>query len=199
MHEADSRQQTAWGLILAGGAGRRLGGADKGLLPGPAGMPMVAHVAGRLRPQVRQLFISCNRNRTHYARYADELLTDSLPGFAGPLAGLASYPWRNYPGLLLVSPCDTPNIPPDLASQLALPLRQDAGLQVTYMMTGNQRHYLHAMLRTTALATLPDFLQHGGRAVRDWYATLTCLAIEAPADEGLFDNCNEPEQFPARS
>ena len=26
-----------WGLILAGGAGRRVGGADKGLLPGPDG------------------------------------------------------------------------------------------------------------------------------------------------------------------
>lgn len=197
MHAAQKEDTRPWGLILAGGAGRRAGGADKGLLPGPAGTPMVADIAGRLRPQVRRLFISCNRNRRQYAPHADQLLSDHLPGYPGPLAGLASFPWREYPGLLLVCPCDTPGIPHDLADQLARALEADANLQVAYMVTGTQPHYLHAMLHTAVLATLPEFMRDGGRAVRDWYAGLSCRALEAPAGEGLFENRNDPTQAPS--
>lgn len=179
-----------WGLILAGGAGRRVGGADKGLLPGPDGTPLVASVARRLRPQVGQLFISCNRNRARYAAHADALLQDSLPDFAGPLAGLASFPWQSHPGLLLLSPCDTPHLPADLGQALARPLQRDPSLQVSYAVVGAQPHYLHALLRTQALATLADFLAEGGRAVRHWYATLACAPVAFADAEDTFANWN---------
>ena len=75
------------GLILAGGAGRRVEGRDKGLIDWQ-GKPLVQHVALRLRPQVGQLIISCNRNIETYRELADKTVTDSRRDFQGPLAGL---------------------------------------------------------------------------------------------------------------
>jgi molybdopterin-guanine dinucleotide biosynthesis protein A len=46
------------GLILAGGAGRRVGGSDKGLLS-YRGRPLIAQVVQRLGPQVGALMIWC--------------------------------------------------------------------------------------------------------------------------------------------
>ena len=74
------------GIVLAGGAGSRVGGADKGLLP-LGGRPLVEHVLERLRPQCDRLLIVANRNLDDYARYAP-VLHDDNEGHAGPLAGL---------------------------------------------------------------------------------------------------------------
>jgi len=52
-------RDSTFGLILDGGLGRRMGGADKGLVT-LAGRPMLAHVIGRLRPQCAALAISAN-------------------------------------------------------------------------------------------------------------------------------------------
>lgn len=196
MDETEIRQDIAadtrpWGLILAGGAGRRVDGADKGLLAWRSGEPLVAAVAQRLRPQVRGLFISCNRNQQRYAAWADALLEDELPDFAGPLAGLASFPWRSHPGRVLICPCDTPDIPLQLASLLAAPMDSDPALQVSHIRTGERAHYLHALLRCEVLAELPRFLAGGGRAVRHWYATLHCHAVRMEASELSFRNLNQ--------
>lgn len=56
------------GLILAGGQGRRVNEADKGLLLW-RGKPLVAHVAQRLAPQVSQLIVSANRHIATYAAF----------------------------------------------------------------------------------------------------------------------------------
>ena len=57
------------GLVLAGGAARRLQaahpGADKGLLP-LSGRPLIAWVIDNLAPQVQDLVISANRHLDDY-------------------------------------------------------------------------------------------------------------------------------------
>src|SRR6185436_17044342 len=45
---------TVSGIVLAGGRGRRLGGVEKGL-QALAGRPLIAHVIGRVAPQVAAL------------------------------------------------------------------------------------------------------------------------------------------------
>ena len=54
------------GLILAGGLGRRMGGGDKPLLP-VGGMPMLARVIERLRPQVERLVLNANGDPARFA------------------------------------------------------------------------------------------------------------------------------------
>ena len=81
------------GLILAGGRGQRVGGADKGWLI-YEGRPLIVSVIERFAPQVGPLLISANRNVERYAAYG-EIVGDDLADvmgerFAGPLIGVLS-------------------------------------------------------------------------------------------------------------
>ena len=123
----ETAQTTAWrhqvaGLVLAGGRARRMGGRHKAFVE-LAGKPLVAHVTGRLRPQVAHLAISANAERERLRAFADVVLPDPVPGFLGPLAGvLAGLEWlrKTHPDIpwLLSVPVDTPFLPHDLAARM---------------------------------------------------------------------------------
>ncbi len=184
------------GLILAGGAGRRAGGYDKGLLD-REGRPLIAWVSERLRPQTARLQISCNRNLEAYAEYADAVFSDRLSGFQGPLAGLEALPADSDYEFLLLAPCDTPRLPLDLGKQLYQALHsQPQSCDLAYAFSNGQHHYLHALLRRRCLTSLPDYLGDGGRSVRGWYQQLDCISVEFAAAFGAFDNHNELPQQP---
>jgi len=178
------------GLILAGGAGRRAGGQDKGLLPWH-GKPIVAHVAGLLAPQVLQLYISCNRNADHYARYGRVIRGDLRDGFAGPLAGLEAAAGVIATELLAIAPCDMPLLPQDLVAGLEAALRDEPRLDLVFAHDGERDQYLCALLRTGCLASLPPFLDGGGRAVHAWYAQLAAQAVDFSSHRSCFRNLNE--------
>ncbi len=180
------------GLILAGGAGRRTGGRDKGLLE-LEGRPLVAWVSERLRPQTCSLLISCNRNLEAYARFADRVFTDQLQGYQGPLAGLAALPRGEANEFLLVVPCDTPHLPADLAPRLyRAMLAQPEHCDLVYACAGGRQHYLHTLLRRRCLDSLPDYLARGGRSVRGWHTGLNCTGVEFTHAGNAFDNYNDP-------
>ena len=63
------------GLILAGGEGRRMGRADKGLQL-LRGKPMAAWVLERLAPQVDEVLINANRNADRYAALGRRVVPD---------------------------------------------------------------------------------------------------------------------------
>ena len=65
-------------VILAGGQGRRMGGADKGLMD-YRGRPLVEWVLAALEPQVAEIVISANRHLERYAAYGRRVLPDTLP------------------------------------------------------------------------------------------------------------------------
>src|SRR5829696_9743220 len=84
--------QNVTGLILAGGRGERMGGADKGWSI-YNGRPLIVSVVERFAPQVGPLLISANRNIDRYSALgtvvedASDLNTEA---FAGPLVGIVS-------------------------------------------------------------------------------------------------------------
>ena len=158
----------ATGLILAGGAGSRVGRRDKGLLLWQ-GRPLAAWVTQRLDPQVGSLIISCNRNSTAYRRLAARTVTDSRTGYQGPLAGIeAAAPLVQTPFLVLTA-CDTPDIPANLVQRLLLPLLAADEIEISYVNDGERDQYLCAALRRECLPSLTPYLDGGGRAVRHWY------------------------------
>ncbi|MDP2253153.1 MAG: NTP transferase domain-containing protein, partial [Thiobacillus sp.] len=69
-------------VILAGGQGRRMGGADKGLID-YRGRPLVEWALAALAPQVGEILISANRNLDLYAAYGHRVLPDTMPDFPG--------------------------------------------------------------------------------------------------------------------
>ena len=182
------------GLILAGGAGLRVGGRDKGLLDW-RGQTLAAHVAARLRPQVGRLLISCNRNRDYYATLADGTVADSRRDFRGPLAGIEAA----TPGLggrfLVIAPCDTPLLPLDLAARLlaALGSPEDPAAEISYAHDGEREQYLCAAMHLEVLRTLPHFLNEGQRAVRCWYAQHRCVPVDFSTQAHCFTNLNRME------
>ncbi|RLQ21510.1 molybdenum cofactor guanylyltransferase [Seongchinamella sediminis] len=181
-------------LILAGGAGRRVAGRDKGLLQWH-GLPLVAHVHDTLAPQVSEIIISCNRNRERYARIAPLAPPDLRTGYQGPLAGLEAAAPMLQRDFILLAPCDTPALPPELAARLACALQQKPGAQAAFVRAGNRNHYLCALLRRASLAGLGAYLDRGQRAVRHWYTRLDAVPVDFPAQQEAFANFNDLGDF----
>jgi molybdopterin-guanine dinucleotide biosynthesis protein A len=180
------------GLILAGGAGLRVQGRDKGLLPW-RGKPLIEHVAGRLKPQVGHLFINCNRNGDHYAKYGDSLIRDSRSDYQGPLAGIeAVIPLLARSDYLVVVACDTPLLPVDLVARLIEPLENehDQAPVISYANDGERDQYLFAALHVSCLESLPPYLESGQRTVRHWFQTQHAVAVDFSDQTGAFVNYN---------
>ena len=108
-----------FGVILAGGVGRRMG-ADKALMR-LAGQTLLSHAIARLEPQVERLAISANGDPARLAHYGLPVLPDETP--LGPLSGvLAALRWAAPLGATAVVTLavDTPFAPGDLVPQLCL-------------------------------------------------------------------------------
>ena len=77
-------------VILAGGRGRRMGGSDKGLVE-LEGRPLIAHILNVIAPQVGTVLINANRNAKQYEAFGYPVVSDTLDGFQGPLAGFGCH------------------------------------------------------------------------------------------------------------
>jgi molybdopterin-guanine dinucleotide biosynthesis protein A len=134
------------GLVLAGGLGRRMGGVDKGLVT-LAGQTLLARTIAILKPQVETLAINANGDPQRFAEFHLPVLADSVPGFAGPLAGiLAGLEWleRAVPAacFLVTVPCDTPFLPANLVAHLA----KTAGDEGSLLACAESDHRLHPVI-----------------------------------------------------
>lgn len=185
------------GLLLAGGEGRRMGGADKGLVL-LHGRPLAAHVLARLAPQVGPLLISANRHAAAYAALAPgaRVLADAVPGqgpLGGWLAGLGACttPW------LATAPCDAPDLPPDLVARLyAAAQAQQADVAVAATAQGLQPTF--ALLRPALAASLAAYLAGGQRAIRHWLAQQRQAQVVFD-DAAAFANLNTPGDLDAHA
>ena len=184
---------TLAGLVLAGGMARRMGGVDKGLQPWQ-GRPLVAHVLQALGPQVDRLLVSANRNAEAYGAFGHPVLADP-PGlaFAGPLAGmLAGLQALGDDDWLLTAPCDSPQLPGDLADRL----REAAGRHGLAFAQARREHPTHALLHARLRGPLADHLQGGGRAVLAWMRAQP-HGVARFDDEAAFANFNRPADLHA--
>jgi molybdopterin-guanine dinucleotide biosynthesis protein A len=185
-----SRSQIT-GLLLAGGRGSRMGGADKGWVLHD-GEPLVAAVLRRLAPQVGSVLISANRNVDAYRALAD-VVTDADAGlalepFPGPLAGVLAGLERATSDWIALAPCDAPALPPDLVVRLATAIG-DAGAACP--VAADRVQPVFALVRRSAEPSLRAFLRSGGRAMHRWLETLG--AVEVPFDDAsAFRNVNAP-------
>ena len=104
MATPEAQADTIMGLVLAGGQARRMGGGDKPLLD-LAGKPVLAHVLGRLTPQLPHIIINSNSPPDRFAAFGLPVVADDQDGFLGPLAGILAgldYAARNYRHCLYV-------------------------------------------------------------------------------------------------
>jgi molybdopterin-guanine dinucleotide biosynthesis protein A len=185
-------------VILAGGLGRRMGGVDKGLQQ-IHGQPMVQQVLNRLQPQVGQVLINANRHLDEYKGFGVPICSDSISGYAGPLAGIQAALLHTTTPYLVSVPCDSPLLPKDLVTRLASAMHQhtaDAAVAVTGDPDQVQRHPVFLLLKSELRSSLERYLGSGGRKVDDWLASLKCIDVQFD-DEMAFTNVNTPEDIAA--
>jgi molybdopterin-guanine dinucleotide biosynthesis protein A len=190
------------GLVLAGGLARRMGGGDKARIR-VGGVTILERVLARLKPQCTDMILNANGDP---ARFADSGLTvvpDSVPDFAGPLAGiLAGLDWAaaHRPEIADVAsvPGDCPFLPGDLIARLRA-ARAAAGVPLACARSGEWRHPvvglwpvelredLRRALVEEDLHKIEIWTGRHGVAVADWPV--------APIDP--FFNVNTPEDAAA--
>ena len=181
------------GIVLAGGKGRRMGGADKGLVEFNQ-QPMVAHVLRRLEPQVDEILINANRELQRYNQFGYRVIEDEISGFAGPLAGLHAGMQHARSPYILTVPVDSPFLPSTLAKRLLNGLiMHDADIVVA--QTGTQAHPVFSLCRRTLLPQLEQFLNEGGRKMADWIAQLDHVAVSFSDQPCAFTNINTLEEL----
>src|SRR5690349_21543089 len=112
------------GIVLAGGRGSRMGGADKGL-QNFRGMPLALHTLLRLGPQVGVSMVNANRNLAAYESFGVEVWPDASADYAGPRAGFRVGLGRCETAYLVTAPCNTPLSPDDLVARLAEALERE--------------------------------------------------------------------------
>lgn len=150
------------GLILAGGRGQRMG-FDKSLAI-LAGAPLVAHVAARLEPQVERIVVNANAEASRFDFLRHEVVADSVPDYAGPLAGiLAGLHWaeaNGYDRIVSVA-TDTPFFPVDLVSRLDEAADGDA---IVLAACQSRPHPVFALWPSAVANAIDAFLRSGEKA-----------------------------------
>ena len=182
-------------ILLAGGAGLRMGGEDKGLLK-LKDKTLAQWVLARIAPQVDEILISANRNLDTYRSFGYPVIPDKTEGFAGPLAGIARGLLDAKHELILSTPCDTPFLPDDLVARLLAALNADNYDLVVPVVAGVGQHAICLMRRQVG-ANLAAYLAQGGRKVQEWQAGLRCAQADFTDVAPFFVNLNRPEQLAA--
>ena len=192
------------GLLLAGGQSRRMGGGDKALRP-LGGTLLLERVIERLRPQVDALVLNANGDPTRFAHFALPVVPDTIPGFAGPLAGvLAGLDWAasyrpDCPYVASVA-TDAPFLPVDLVARLMEAL-EEARADLACAASGGRPHPVFGLwpvsLREDLRRAMAD---QGIRKVDLWTARHRLMTVSFPAQPvDPFFNANRPEDLETRS
>jgi molybdenum cofactor guanylyltransferase len=188
------------GLLLAGGQSRRMGGGDKALRR-LGGTSLLERVIERLRPQVAAIVLNANGDPARFAGFDLPVIPDSVPGFAGPLAGvLAGLDWSaaHHPDCPFIASVatDAPFFPTDLVPRLASEL-EAAEADLACAASAGRAHPVFGLwpvrLRNELCRAV---LEEGVRKVDQWTARYNLVTVpfpDAPVDP--FFNANRPEDL----
>ncbi len=186
------------GVVLAGGLSRRMGGGDKALRL-LAGKPMLGHVLDRAARQVGALVLNANGDSSRFAEFGLPCVADSVPGFAGPLAGvLAGLDWAatHVPEAQFVAsfPADAPFLPRDMVRRL-----YDArdGAAIAIASSGGRTHPVCGLWPVALRDDLRRALTvEDIRKVETWIARHKSVAVDFAVDPiDPFFNANAPDDL----
>jgi len=183
------------GLVLAGGAGRRMGGVDKALLD-LGGRPLAAHAADALRPACVAVALSANGDPARFAGIGLPVLPDRTPAM-GPLAGIAAglaWAGERGAGWMATLPTDAPFVGADAVRRLVDACR--AGAPAAYAAASDGPHWTVAVWPASALARVEEALAAGRLRVGPVLEALGAVLVGF-GDAGRFANLNRPDDLQA--
>jgi molybdopterin-guanine dinucleotide biosynthesis protein A len=187
-----------YGLVLAGGLARRMGGGDKGLIR-IGRQSILERALARLDPQCAGVVINANGDPARFAPFGLPVVADDVAGFAGPLAGLlAGLDWlaANAPAIrwLASVPGDCPFLPRDLVPRLHV-ARTSADVPLACAKSGEWRHPVVGLWPVDLRADLRRaVVTEGLRKIEVWTARHGVALAEWPAEPvDPFFNVNTPD------
>src|SRR5947209_4975724 len=187
-----------FGLVLAGGLARRMGGGDKALIR-IGNETILARTLARLTPQVAGVVLNANGDATRFTPFGLPVVADSVPDFAGPLAGiLAGLDWvaahRPQTEWVVSVPGDCPFLPGDLVARLHQ-ARVREGKPLACAHSGEWRHPVVGLWQVALredlrrAITLEDL-----RKIEVWTARHGVALADWPTEPvDPFFNVNTPE------
>ena len=175
-----------------------MGGGDKALIA-IGGVAILDRVLALLRPACAGIILNANGDPARFGRYGVAVVPDSVPDFAGPLAGiLAGLDWAaaNQPDVAWVAsvPGDCPFLPHDLVRRLH-DVRENAGALLACARSGDWRHPVVGLWPVA----LRDDLRHAlvvehQRKIEVWTARHGVAIADWPTQPvDPFFNVNTPE------
>ncbi len=182
-------------VVLAGGRGQRMSGQDKGLLL-LQGVPLLEHVLKKLRCQVRHILINANRNWDAYEQFGCPLISDEIPDFPGPLAGIVSAMRAAETSYVLAVPCDSPFLAPDLTKLLYQKL-QEKQQMLSVAHDGQRLQPVFALLDCRLRDSLLRYLNSGGRKIAPWFEERNAVQVDFSHRPEMFRNVNTPAELEA--
>ncbi len=184
--------QNLTAVILAGGMARRMDGQDKGLIE-LNGRAMIEYIIDALKPQVDNIVINANRNLEQYERYGYPVVKDIMGDYFGPLVGMASGLQACDSNRILTVPCDSPFVPPVLASRLNTAMMENQA-DISVANDGERMQPVFAMIRRSMLNSLLAYLDDGGRKIDTWYAEHQTTQTDFSDWPNAFININTPQE-----
>ncbi|HWQ85985.1 molybdenum cofactor guanylyltransferase [Brevundimonas sp.] len=181
--------------LLAGGAGRRIGGGKPHRLLGGTRLLDRALTTARAIAAPTILVV---REPGQVDGFAGTVVLDA-PGIAGPLAGLFSaLAWAADSGAdrVLTLPCDMPFLPADLYPRLESALTKEVGAVLA--ASGGRLHPVCALWRTTATPILAQRASEGRLSLHGLSEAVGRTVVDWPVDGGdPFININTAEDMAA--
>jgi len=192
------------GVVLAGGRSSRMGGGDKCLLP-LAGIPILARVIERLRPQAADLAINANGDHARFAGFGLPVIADSIAGHVGPLAGVhAGLEWAKAnvqrARYVVTAAGDTPFFPTDLVERFLAAQAQDSN-RICVARSEQGVHPVFGLWPVAMAGEIETSLRQGARKVSAWVAQHSAIQVFFPPvmiggrPIDPFFNINRPEDL----
>ena len=184
------------GVILAGGAGSRIGGAKALRMLGDKSL--IAHVIDRIAPQVDAVWISARNNAASLQGFGIPIVEDTrrdVPGgaLAAIIAGLEAAEAGGFDHVV-TAPCDVPFLPDDLVGRLRERLLAAGGHSV-FVSAGGRLQPTIGLWRSRSLDQLLGVFDSGERRLSRVCRELGTAVLDA-ADAGwrpqAFFNVNTP-------
>jgi molybdenum cofactor guanylyltransferase len=187
-----------FGLVLAGGLARRMGGGDKAFIQIGAST-ILDRALARLRPQCAGVIINANGDPARFALTGLPVVADGVGEFPGPLAGiLAGLDWaaEHQPDIAWLAsvPGDCPFLPRDLVRRLH-EARASADLPLACARSGEWRHPVVGLWPVALRHDLRSALVDDGlRKIEFWTARHGVAVADWPTHPvDPFFNVNTPE------
>lgn len=176
-------------VVLAGGQGRRVDYQQKALLCYD-GKALLTHILDRLRPQVKDVWISANQALEQYRTYEPRVFVDETTGFLGPMEGMNSAWQATEADWLVFVPCDNPFFPEDLVEKLCQK-QAETGLPLVVAHDGERMQPLYCLMSRTLHPSLGAAIAQGHLSVWRWITENAYAEADfSQAGPAAFQNLN---------